>query len=211
MRLGQFIWSFQTGAMINQSGPSVVNGVVYVGSRDGYVYAVNATTGTEKWKFSGNGISFEQSSPTVVNGIVYIASWYNISGFNLKGSMYAINASNGALVWEALPNTGISSSPCVADERVFITSDDLYIHALNATTGASLWKKQILANSASPAVAKGAVYVGGGGSRYIYSLDATTGVEKWKFPVPQGLMTSCPLIIEASGEAHYAGDSGAAL
>jgi len=195
--------------MINQSGPSVVNGTVYVGSRDGYVYAVNAETGVEKWKFASNGISFEQSSPTVVNGIVYIASWYNVPGFNLKGSLYALNSNTGALVWEALPNTGISSSPCVADGRVFITGDDLYIHALNAATGASVWKKQILANSASAAVAKGIVYVGGGGTGHIYALSAETGLEKWKFAIPQGLNTSCPLIIEASGEAHYAGDSGA--
>ena len=37
-------WSFSTGNYINSS-PAVVNGVVYVGSGDGSVYAFNATTG----------------------------------------------------------------------------------------------------------------------------------------------------------------------
>ncbi len=204
---GQLKWSYQTGAMINQSGPSLVNGVIYVGSRDSYLYAVNANTGTLIWKFFANGISLEQSSPTVANGIVYIGGGYDLS-FTRKGSLYAVNGPTGSLIWEKLQNTGITSSPCVANGKLYITADDLKIHALDAATGSSLWEKQILPNSASPAFTNGIVYVGGGGTNYFYAFDAITGMEKWKFKTPNGLMFSSPLIVSGT-QADYSGDSGA--
>ncbi len=205
---GNLKWAFATGGMINQSGAALVDGVLYVGSADGYLYAVNATTGALKWRYSANGISLEQSSPTVANGIVYIGGWHQPTDFTRKGSLLAVNASTGQLVWEGLQNTGISSSPCVANGKLYITADDRAIHALDAATGASLWKKTVLANSASAAVANNTVYVGGGGTGYFYALDAATGAEKWKFGTPGGLMTSSPLILSADNKADYAGDSG---
>lgn len=45
---------------------------VYVGSDNGKLYALDATTGTLKWSYdTGNYIT---SSPVVANGIVYIGS-----------------------------------------------------------------------------------------------------------------------------------------
>lgn len=202
-------WHYQTGAMINQSGPALANGVIYVGSRDGYLYAIDALAGQLVWRFSGEGISFEQSSPTVSGGIVYIGSWYNVPAFSEKGCVYAVNAGTGQLVWKQLNNTGVSSSPSVANGIVYITADDLKVHALNASTGTSIWSKEILPNSASPAVSENIVYVGGGGNRYFYAFDALSGIEKWRFALgSNGLSTSCPLILKSSGNADYAGDSG---
>ena len=205
---GQFIWKYQTGAMINQSGASLVNGVLYFGSRDNYLYAVNAQNGALIWRYNTT-VSLEQSSPTVVNGIVYIGGWYNVPGFTSKGSVYAVNAQTGALIWEKLMNTGFSSSPYVNNDRLYICGDDLKISALNAVNGALLWQKEILPNSASPVEVGGVVYVGGGGTRYFYALDANNGTEKWKFFVSNALMISSPLVINNVSEPKYCGDSGA--
>jgi outer membrane protein assembly factor BamB len=43
-------WSFTVGDAISAS-PTIVNGVVYVGSWDGYFYAINARSGSLIWKF----------------------------------------------------------------------------------------------------------------------------------------------------------------
>jgi outer membrane protein assembly factor BamB len=207
-KTGSLIWQYQTGGMLNQSGASLVNGNLYVGSRDGYMYAIDAATGNYKWRFGTGIISFEQSSPTVNNGIIYIGGWYNVPGFTQKGSVYAVNASNGSLVWEKLTNTGFSSSPFVKNNRLYISGDDNNVSALNASTGSLLWQKQILPNSASPVEANGIVYVGGGGTGYIYAFDAATGNEIWKFPITGALMTSSPVVIQLSEEINYPGDSG---
>jgi len=44
------------------------NGIVYIGSQDGNVYALNAVTWTKMWNYTTG--DWVLSSPTVVNGIV---------------------------------------------------------------------------------------------------------------------------------------------
>lgn len=204
---GQQVWKFQTGAMINQSGASLVNGTLYVGSRDQHLYSIDAATGQMNWSFARN-VSMEAASPTVVDGIVYMGGWYDISDFSIKGSLFAVNANTGTLVWEVLQNTGFSSSPYVANGILYIGADDLYFYALNAATGATLWRKQILTNSASATVADDVLFIGGGGTRNFYAFDAVTGTEKWRFAIDNGLMTSSPLVVDEAGLPHHAGDTG---
>lgn len=205
---GQLKWYYQTGDMINHSGPALVNGIIYFGSRDKNLYAINANAGTLVWKYSSNNISLEMSSPTVSNGIVYIAGWYNTSNFSEKGSLLAIDALTGKLVWEKLPNTGFGSSPCVTNGLLYISGDDMNEYAINAINGEIIWSKQILPNNASPVVSNGIVYVGGGGTWYFYALDAKTGAEKWKFNTPNGTMTTSALIVTQNGTPIFSGDSG---
>ncbi|WP_336023036.1 PQQ-binding-like beta-propeller repeat protein [Halobellus salinisoli] len=55
------------------SSPAVVDDTVYVGSRDGYVYALAASDGTERWRYRTDG-SVSSSSMAVVDGTVYVGS-----------------------------------------------------------------------------------------------------------------------------------------
>jgi outer membrane protein assembly factor BamB len=51
----------------------VADGVVYVGSSDGNLYAVKASTGKIRWSFASGG---QVLSSPVVNGMVYFGSGY---------------------------------------------------------------------------------------------------------------------------------------
>jgi len=64
-------WSYITGGLV-YSSPAVANGVVYVGSEDFNVYALDASTGAKLWSFATGGKVF--SSPAVASGVVYAAS-----------------------------------------------------------------------------------------------------------------------------------------
>ena len=59
-----------------------MDGVVYVGSEDGNVYALNAGSGVQLWNYTTGCPVF--SSPAVVDGVVYVGS------FDVK--VYALNA-----------------------------------------------------------------------------------------------------------------------
>ena len=63
-------WKFEAGDSIRTS-PAVSNGVVYFGSDDNYIYAVDSKTGEEKWKFKTGD---DGSSPTVSDGVVYFGN-----------------------------------------------------------------------------------------------------------------------------------------
>ncbi|HEY1199395.1 MAG TPA: PQQ-binding-like beta-propeller repeat protein [Niastella sp.] len=206
---GKLKWFYAAFDMINASGPAVVNGVVYFGSRDKYLYAIDANTGAHLWWYNC-GVSLEMSSPTVVNGVVYIGGWYDVSNFNKAGSLFAINATTGALVWEKLPNTGFSSSPVVSNGMLYISADGGNFNAINTTTGDVAWSKRILPNGADPTVADGVVFVGGGGNfGFFRAYDAATGAEKWKFDTTNTALTfSGPLVLDSLGNAHYPGASG---
>jgi hypothetical protein len=61
--------------------------VVYVGSDDGKVYALNAANGAYIWSYTtGNEV---YSSPAVVGGVVYVGSW--------DGKVYAFGPAQGIL------------------------------------------------------------------------------------------------------------------
>jgi outer membrane protein assembly factor BamB len=101
-------WSFKTGGVV-EGAPAVVKGVVYVGSWDGYEYALDAKTGALKWKtFLGvantpacfppaAGVS---SSAAVQDGILYLGGGDDY--------WYALNAETGAVLWKVY--TGDSSA-----------------------------------------------------------------------------------------------------
>jgi serine/threonine-protein kinase len=50
----------------------VANEVVYIGSKDNNVYALNASTGSQIWIYT-TGSQIE-STPSVANGMLYIGS-----------------------------------------------------------------------------------------------------------------------------------------
>src|SRR5712691_3609859 len=128
-------WSFTTLAPV-LSSPAVASGVVYAGSADENVYALNAATGARQWRsHTGGGIV---SSPAVASGVVYIGSEAPVSG---DGHVYALNAATGARLWTFTAGNFASffSSPAVASGVVYAASDEGGVYALNAATGARLW------------------------------------------------------------------------
>jgi len=78
-------WSYPTSSQV-WSSPAVADGLVYVGSADCSVYAVDADTGAKLWSYQTTAAVF--SSPAVADGVVYVGSDdYNV---------YALDAHTGA-------------------------------------------------------------------------------------------------------------------
>jgi len=164
-------WS---GALFGNPGlssPAVVDGVVYLASDGGNVYALNANTGNKLWNFATGGGVY--SSPAVANGIVYVGS--------NDHNVYALNASTGVKLWSFTTGNDVYSSPAVADGVVYVGSDDSNVYALNTNTGVKLWSFSTgKAVKSSPAVANGMVFVGSDDSN-VYALNASTGAQLWNY------------------------------
>jgi outer membrane protein assembly factor BamB len=174
---GQLKWSFTTGGQVTSS-PSVADGVVYVGSGDGRVYAIDAATGTQRWAFTTG--AYVAPSPAVAGGTVYAGS--------KDGNLYALDAGTGALKWIFPAGMAIEGSPTVADGVVYFGTWDSSagmrdnIYAIDVQTGTQRWVFPIrFVVPSSPAVADGTVYVGSLDFK-VYALDAATGTQKWTFP-----------------------------
>ncbi len=66
-------WAFATGASVSAT-VAVADGVVYAGSWDGNLYALDAATGVKRWSFAAGGSAQFQilKPPTVASGLVYV-------------------------------------------------------------------------------------------------------------------------------------------
>jgi outer membrane protein assembly factor BamB len=178
-------WKYQTGAAVSSS-PSIADGIVYVGSHDRNIYAIDADTGSKIWNFlTGYPV---YSSPAVVNGKVYTGTD--------DGNVYCLDAKTGAKLWEntdpgdidfinwnALQTFNIRSSPAVVDGKVYVGSLDQNLYCMDANSGTTLWTFTTGGYlHASPAVADGAVYVATAAGRpaaRLYKLDANNGTVIW--------------------------------
>ena len=102
----------------------MVNGVVYIGSDDDNIYALNASNGEKLWMHATDG-PIGYSSPAVVpDGIVYIGS--------SDSSVYALNATNGDKLWSyPILDGAFESSPAVVNGVLYIDSINGNVYALS--------------------------------------------------------------------------------
>jgi len=179
----QLKWTVTTGeGMV--SSPTLVNGVAYVGSYDGNIYAFDANTGTEVWTYQTGKIGFS-STVAVVNNKLYTGAD--------DGKVYCLNADTGTKLWEASAG-GVSAtgSPTVAGGMVYVAGGNNNLYCFNANTGALVWNYDAggSISSQTPAVVDGAVYFGANGvfmadaGPHIIKLDAITGEEMLNIVIP---------------------------
>lgn len=152
------------------STPTVDNGIVYVGSFDHNIYALDAATGSLKWKYPTGGSIW--SSPIVKYGNVYV-------GGDDK-NVYAIDAASGSLKWKYPTSGSIWSSPIIFLATLFIGSDDGNVYAINAFTGKIFWQTKLLTGvNVNPTIdlATFNLYVSNTYSTtgFLYALDAASG------------------------------------
>lgn len=77
------------------------------------------------------------------------------------GTVYALDAASGAIMWSAPAGAGVTESPALADGTLFVPTADGDLVAFDAATGAMMWSAPTGGEiSVQPAVAGGVVYTG---------------------------------------------------
>ncbi len=157
------------------SSPAVAGGVVYVGSSDGHLYALDSASGALRWKQATGDVV--HASPALAAGRVVVGSW--------DGRLYAFDAASGAERWRfqsgldpAMHNQqGFQSSPAIADGTVYVGCRDAHLYAIDLHSGAERWRFSTGASwvVTSPAVADGRVVFGTSDSSRLHLLDARDG------------------------------------
>jgi outer membrane protein assembly factor BamB len=125
---------FQTtpGLRTFQASPTVVNGVVYIGSENGYFYAISEATRKVLWS---QDFGVTPNAACGSEGITATAAVVNdaATGFTVyvnapNGKLYALSAATGAILWSATVDTPSTttdnyyswSSPLVANGHVYV-------------------------------------------------------------------------------------------
>jgi outer membrane protein assembly factor BamB len=164
-----------SGGADYQSSPTVVDGVVYVGAPNRFLYAVSAASGKEIWRFETSGQV--SGTPTVAEGRVY----FGHQGGNKE--FYAVDAATGRMVWSK-PLGWVWVGASYSNGRLFVGTVEGDILCLRASTGEVLWKRETT-GGIYPAPATDAVrlYTGAWGGHY-FGLSQETGDMHWAFYIP---------------------------
>ncbi|NJM40482.1 MAG: PQQ-like beta-propeller repeat protein, partial [Anaerolineae bacterium] len=96
-------WKWYQVPLSGRSQPVVGNGVLYMGSMNGKLYARDARTGAPKWEFAADG-PIRHTAGVLVGSIVGGNGLVVFSTYNgLNGSTYALDASTGVQSGSARP------------------------------------------------------------------------------------------------------------
>jgi len=175
------LWSFECEDEIRGT-PTYNNGVIYVGSYDNNLYALNAASGEFIWKFPADGGIV--SRPAIQEGNVLFGSE--------DKCLYSVAARSGKVVWTYYSEGPVRSSPTPAEGHVFIGSDDGCLHAVNLASGRRAWRIEAGAPVRStPLVHSEFVYFGTESGDF-FCLDFRGSI-KWRFKAKRAITSSATI------------------
>jgi outer membrane protein assembly factor BamB len=172
---GKIRWAYNTGGRINAS-PSVYRLRICIDTYAGSVFCLNRRTGQRLWSryFKRDFVRYESfyASPSTDGKRLYTVS--------RAGKVYALDASNGDVVWTQHVNSLGYSTPAVANGRVFVGGFDGSLRAFRSTTGNLLWRRYVGGRILAPALVVGDLVFFSTLEQKTYAVRATDGRLVWQ-------------------------------
>jgi eukaryotic-like serine/threonine-protein kinase len=160
-------FGFDRSAVV--SSPSVADGIVTVGCRDGFIYAINLDKGEQVW-VNDHTVSWIISTPAVADGRVF-------AGSSDAQFIQSLDHATGRELWRFKTNGPVWSSPAVAGQIVYCGSNDGNMIALDKTSGTERWRfKTNDKIFSSPVVSDGMIYFGSDDGT-MYALEGSTALD----------------------------------
>ncbi|MFE1405083.1 PQQ-binding-like beta-propeller repeat protein [Streptomyces sp. NPDC058770] len=167
---GHVRWHFESPAVFLSPpafapGPAVTGGGVYLADYLGTVYALDASTGKDRWRIATE--SRQSAEPVLVTGgNVHVGS---------GSALYTLDAVTGTPKWRFAAGGEVVGAPVVADGRVHFGSADHVLYTLDAAGGQLRWKLATGGEITGSPVARGGVVYACSKDRCVYALDALKG------------------------------------
>ncbi|MFE2929417.1 PQQ-binding-like beta-propeller repeat protein [Streptomyces sp. NPDC059278] len=167
---GHVRWHFESPAVFLSPpafapGPAVTGGGVYLADYLGTVYALDASTGKDRWRIATE--ARQSIEPVLVTaGNVHVGS---------GSALYTLDAVTGTPKWRFAAGGEVVGAPVVADGRVHFGSADHVLYTLDAAGGQLRWKLATGGEITGSPVAQGGVVYACSKDRCVYALDALKG------------------------------------
>ncbi|MFE7775814.1 PQQ-binding-like beta-propeller repeat protein [Streptomyces sp. NPDC057445] len=167
---GHVRWHFEAPAVFLSPpayapGPAVTGGGVYLADYLGTVYALDATTGKDRWRIATE--SRQSIEPVLVaDGSIHVGS---------GSALYTLDAVTGTPKWRFAAGGEVIGAPVAADGRVHFGSADHVLYTLDANGGQLRWKLATGGEITGSPVARNGVVYACSKDRCVYALDAVKG------------------------------------
>src|SRR6266699_2035201 len=163
---------------LSLEGEAIMNQLtVYVGaqrmkSRDSFVYALEADTGSLVWRYALHDTS--SSFPVASTTGVYFSAG--------NGSVYALRTSDGSLLWRTPGRRETLTFLAATQDVVYLTALVGELSALRANDGSPLWHQPMhYAGLHDPIIHHGILYLHADGS--IQARQGNDGSLLWRFQI----------------------------
>ncbi|MFJ4873830.1 PQQ-binding-like beta-propeller repeat protein [Streptomyces sp. NPDC088745] len=167
---GHVRWHFEAPAVFLSPpafapGPAVTGGGVYLADYLGTVYALDASTGKDRWRIATE--SRQSTEPVLVaSGHVHVGS---------GSALYTLDAVTGTPKWRFAAGGELVGAPVVADGRVHFGSADHCLYTVDAVGGQLRWKLKTGGEITGSPVAEAGIVYACSKDRCVYALDAVKG------------------------------------
>lgn len=148
------------------ASPALKDGILILGGRDGYLYALDAKTGKPKWDYNYD-ISWVVSSAAIKDSIV-------VSGTSDGHLLNAFNLYSGKKLWEFQVGAPIFSSPIIIGNTILSPCNDGNIYTIDLLTGKEKDRYRIADKFFSSAVYNEHSFYIGNDDGNLYSLSTST-------------------------------------
>jgi len=166
--------------------PLLLDGVLYCGSSDGGVYALDAATGARLWR--------HEAKAPVFSGIGVHGTGTLLFG-TMDGSLVALDRRTQRETLRVKTGGGIVTTPVVAGGRIIAGSRDYMLYGFALADGSLAWKFSYWFSwiESTPVLRDGIAYVGASDFSRVTALDPATGRARWSTPV-HGMNWGSPLV-----------------
>lgn len=173
---GSVSWSYPekaSGQVVFYAQPLVSGDYVYVGDLAKTFHKLDRETGAVIWTFT-DAKGFFMGKAAESNGVVYVPC--------NDGDLYALDSSNGELLWTFETDDYLWSQPQVVGDVIYFGSMDHNVYAVS-TSGSELWFKELSgAVNVTPVVnADGSALFAGSMGKQMVALDTENGEIIWSF------------------------------
>lgn len=180
------------------SAVAVEDNLLFAGTKNGVMHAVDRVKGNESWSFTSEGECV--GAPLVYRGVLYYGT--------LDRRLYAIDIARGRMLWNFPAKGWVEGGPCAADGRVYFGSLDKNLYAIDAVLGIERWAAPLDGPISAPPITDGKNIFVGTAAGTFYSVDAASGQVAWKYaagaPIKSGACTDKKRILfgDAAGKIH---------
>ena len=166
--------------------PLLLDGVLYCGSGDGGVYAIDATTGAKLWRHEAGAAVYSGIGQSGRNTLLF---------GTMDGSIVLLDRVAKRETLRVKTGGGVVTTPIVSGGRIIAGSRDYMLYGLNFPDGSVAWRFSYWFSwvESTPSVEDGLMYIGASDFARITALDPSNGRAKWSTPVG-GMNWGTPLV-----------------